>query len=67
MQSFFVLGYIPGTNIQVNFFIWLVILAIPFYLLIRPVIFEINVRREAYKLINLRTPNPATNVHKRFL
>ncbi len=65
MQSFIVLGLVPGTNIQFGFILWLIAFSIIGTILL--VIFARNYKylKEAYRIITARTPLPASQFHIR--
>ena len=65
MQSFFVLGLIPGTNIQINFFVWLSFFIV---LAITAIALVLNYRRQIAalaRIASLRKPLPANQLHTR--
>ena len=65
MQAFFVLGLIPGTNIQINFSFWLIFFMS--FVVIAAVIY-LNYQRQIRilgRLATLRTPLPASLLHSR--
>jgi hypothetical protein len=64
MYTFVVLGLIPGTNIQISFQAWLVIMAVlPFV----AVMMRVPLRRfmELGKATAPRLPLPASQLHRR--
>ncbi len=64
MYTFLVLGQIPGTNIQISFQVWLVILA---GLVLAVMAFTLSLRvRRAFKrqAMRLRQPLSASQLHQ---
>jgi hypothetical protein len=65
MQAFLVLGLIPGTNIQINFLIWLIFLI---GLGIGTIIIVLKYRHQLKilaRLANMRVPLHASELHTR--
>ncbi len=65
MMTFLVLGLIPGTNIQIGFYFWLVIFTALAVIFINS---YISYSREIKKLaisLTIRRPLPASQLHSR--
>lgn len=65
MQTFLVLGLIPGTNIQINFFVWLVIAVIVLSYLANGYLNYLKFVRKYVREIERPGPNPASSFHTR--
>ena len=65
MQTFLVLGLIPGTNIQINFFVWLVIGVIVLGYLANGYLSYLKFVRKYVREIERPGPKPASSFHTR--
>ena len=66
MQTFLVLGQIPGTNIQITFRFWLDTLeAVIICLLLLRTLHFLRRNRHAAELFAARVPLPASQLHQR--
>ncbi len=65
MQTFFVLGLIPGTNIQINFFVWLIITTIILGYLANGYINYLRFVNKYVREIERPGPKPASSFHTR--
>ncbi len=64
MYSFLVLGLVPGTNVQISFQGWLVLMAV--LAVATPVMWSgLKRRLLAYQPVVLRTPLDASQLHHR--
>lgn len=66
MQTFIVLGLIPGTNIQINFFTSLIILGALFVSIVYYLIKHITLINKFRKQLLIRRPLHASQLHTRF-
>jgi hypothetical protein len=65
MQSFIVLGLIPGTNIQINFLIWVVFFSILAALAVLFIIKHISQIKSLTGKVISRKVLPASHLHSR--
>ncbi len=65
MQSFFVLGLIPGTNIQINFLAWLIVALIVLGYLLNGYFSYLRYVKQYLKEIERPKPLPSNNFHTR--
>jgi hypothetical protein len=65
MQSIIVLGLIPGTNIQIGFFVWIGVFATLLFFIARPLISYFRVVRSVEQELSVRHPHPASQFHSR--
>ena len=65
MQAFIVLGLIPGTNIQINFLVWLILFMVAVFGIVVAFRNYYQQVRELAKLANAKTSQPANLYHTR--
>jgi hypothetical protein len=65
MQAFFVLGLIPGTNIQINFYFWLGLTTLIIIYFTYHYISYLKYIRFFIRDLYLRKPLPAAKLHTR--
>ncbi len=64
-QRFLVLGLIPGTNIQIGFFVWAIVsIAIIIFVLKTLIGYQRQVRLHRL-MLDVRMPLPASQLHSR--
>jgi hypothetical protein len=65
MQSFIVLGLIPGTNIQINFLIWVVFFSILAAVSVLFLINHVSQIKSLTRIVISRKVLPASQLHSR--